>query len=89
MCLNEKSGLTGDVQAKACQLLFQNRRETHASEKVTNKHTKRIWLCYWRNTNLEIGSSTVLMERNFMDTRVGGFERCRQDFFFFNLFIVI
>ncbi|XP_070653773.1 mitochondrial import inner membrane translocase subunit Tim9 isoform X2 [Bos indicus] len=30
---SKKSGLTGDIQVKIGQLLFQNRKETHASRK--------------------------------------------------------
>uniref|UniRef100_A0AC11B5R5 Uncharacterized protein n=1 Tax=Ovis aries TaxID=9940 RepID=A0AC11B5R5_SHEEP len=33
LSLSKKSGLTGDIQAKIGQLLFQNRKETHASRK--------------------------------------------------------
>lgn len=31
------------------QLLFQNREETYASEKVIKKHTKRLWLDRYQN----------------------------------------
>ena len=40
LSLSKKSGLTGDIQAKIGQLLFQNRKETHASRKVNNNILK-------------------------------------------------
>lgn len=40
LSLSKKSGLTGDIQGKIGQLLFQNRKEPHASKKVTNNVPK-------------------------------------------------
>ena len=41
LSLSKKSSLTGDIQAKIGRLLFQNRKETHASKNVTNNVPKK------------------------------------------------
>lgn len=49
LCFSKKSGLVGDTQVKVGELTFQNKKETLASENVTDKHTERIWWHKYQN----------------------------------------